>query len=89
MHLGEDTALQALENFVESAECPRWVRVRFEQHNRVRQTRAPRPAAAQRAAAAETREADQAPAEEDSVSRRDMMTPCNLENSQRTSSFNK
>ena len=41
MHFGEDTALQALEIFVQSEDCPRWVKKRFEYQNRERQTRAP------------------------------------------------
>ena len=58
MHFGEDTALQALEIFVQSEDCPRWVKKRFEYQNRERQTRAPQ---ARRETAVEVQDADQTP----------------------------
>ena len=70
MHLGEDSALQALEIFVHSADCPRWVKKRFEYHNRERQARAPR---RREAVVVEEREAEEAPAEEVSDSRKAML----------------
>ena len=66
----EDKELQALEIFVQSEDCPRWVKKRFEYQNRERQTRAPQ---ARRETAVEVQDADQTPWEELSASRREMV----------------